>query len=159
MSQEERRAKKRLIEEFKKMQKVMEENDPPDMRAKADPNDMFHWTAIIPGPKGTPWEKGLFKLDFQFPHDFPNYPPAVKFLSHVFHPNVYDDGRICLDILQKEWKQTYGVIAILNSIQILLANPNTDSPANHLASDLCKAKDPEYLRRITECAEESLRCE
>jgi len=37
----------------------------------------------------------------------------------MFHPNVYADGGICLDILQNRWSPTYDVSAILTSIQVI----------------------------------------
>uniref|UniRef100_A0A8C3C005 UBC core domain-containing protein n=1 Tax=Cairina moschata TaxID=8855 RepID=A0A8C3C005_CAIMO len=42
------------------------------------------------------------------------------FLSKMFHPNVYADGSICLDILQNRWSPTYDVSSILTSIQVSL---------------------------------------
>jgi len=42
----------------------------------------------------------------------------------MFHPNVYADGGICLDILQNRWSPTYDVSAILTSIQVLIPIKN-----------------------------------
>ena len=50
--------------------------------------------------------------------DYPNKPPVVKFVSKLFHPNVYADGAICLDILQNQWSPIYDIAAILTSIQV-----------------------------------------
>lgn len=58
------------------------------------------WEAIIFGPQDTPFEDGTFKLTLEFTEEYPNKPPTVKFVSKMFHPNVYADGSICLDILQ-----------------------------------------------------------
>lgn len=58
------------------------------------------WEAIIFGPQDTPFEDGTFKLTLEFTEEYPNKPPNVKFISKMFHPNVYADGSICLDILQ-----------------------------------------------------------
>lgn len=60
----------------------------------------------------------------------------VKFQTKVFHPNVYADGSICLDILQNKWSPIYDVAGLLTSIQSLLSDPNPNSPANQEAARL-----------------------
>lgn len=72
----------------------------------------------------TPFEDGTFRLVLTFDESYPNKPPVVKFLSKMFHPNVYANGELCLDILQNRWSPTYDVAAILTSIQSLLHDPN-----------------------------------
>jgi len=67
---------------------------------------------------------GTFKLILEFSEEYPNKAPQVKFVSKIFHPNVYADGKICLDILQNQWSPIYDVAAILTSIQSLLSDPN-----------------------------------
>jgi len=52
-----------------------------------------------------------------FEEQYPNKAPGVKFISQMFHPNVYGTGELCLDILQNRWSPTYDVAAILTSIQ------------------------------------------
>ena len=47
-------------------------------------------------PDETPWEGGTFRLLMEFTEDYPNKPPAVRFLSKIFHPNVYNDGNLLL---------------------------------------------------------------
>jgi ubiquitin-conjugating enzyme E2 A len=59
----------------------------------------------------------MFRLVMQFEEQYPNKPPAVKFISQMFHPNVYATGELCLDILQNRWSPTYDVAAVLTSIQ------------------------------------------
>jgi ubiquitin-protein ligase len=86
------------------------------------------WQAVIFGPEDTPWEGGTFKLNLTFSEDYPNKAPVVKFESKMFHPNIYNDGGICLDILQNQWSPIYDVSAILTSIQSLLCDPNPNSP-------------------------------
>ncbi|ENN83128.1 hypothetical protein YQE_00511, partial [Dendroctonus ponderosae] len=79
------------------------------------------WNAVIFGPHDTPFEDGTFKLTIEFTEEYPNKPPTVRFVSHMFHPNVYADGGICLDILQNRWSPTYDVSAILTSIQLKIS--------------------------------------
>ena len=87
-------------------------------------------------PADTPFEDGTFKLILTFDESYPTKPPTVKFLSRMFHPNVYANGELCLDILQNRWSPTYDVAAILTSIQSLLHDPNPNSPANAEAAQL-----------------------
>ena len=65
----------------------------------------------------------------------------------MFHPNVYADGGICLDILQNRWSPTYDVSAILTSIQSLLDEPNPNSPANSVAAQLYQVKIILWLKK------------
>ncbi|EWC77174.1 ubiquitin-conjugating enzyme E2 2 [Plasmodium falciparum UGT5.1] len=82
-------------------------------------------------------------------------PPKVKFLTKMFHPNIYMDGNICIDILQKHWSPIYDISAILTSIQSLLSDPNPNSPANQEAALLFVENRIEYNRRIKNCVKES----
>lgn len=106
------------------------------------------WQAIILGPDDTPWEDGTFKLLLHFTEEYPNRPPTVQFLSKIFHPNVYGDGKICLDILQHQWSPIYDISAILTSIQSLLTDPNPASPANAEAAQLYERNRLEYNARV-----------
>ena len=113
------------------------------------------WQAVIFGPEDTPWEGGTFKLNLTFSEDYPNKAPVVKFESKMFHPNIYNDGGICLDILQNQWSPIYDVSAILTSIQSLLCDPNPNSPANSEAARLYSECKREYNKKVQEVVERS----
>ena len=124
-------ARKRLMRDFKRLQ-----TDPPaGISGTPSESNIMAWHAVIFGPEGTPWEGGTFKLTIAFSEEYPNKAPVVKFVTKMFHPNVYNDGSICLDILQNQWSPIYDVGAILTSIQSLLCDPNPNSPANSEAAD------------------------
>ena len=110
---------------------------------------------ILESTAETPFEDGTFKLILNFDESYPNKPPTVKFLSRMFHPNVYANGELCLDILQNRWSPTYDVAAILTSIQSLLHDPNPNSPANAEAAQLYRENMKEYVRRVKGIVEES----
>uniref|UniRef100_A0A8C1N4V5 Ubiquitin-conjugating enzyme E2A (RAD6 homolog) n=1 Tax=Cyprinus carpio TaxID=7962 RepID=A0A8C1N4V5_CYPCA len=100
---------------------------------------------------------GTFKLTIEFTEEYPNKPPTVRFVSKMFHPNVYADGSICLDILQNRWSPTYDVSSILTSIQSLLDEPNPNSPANSQAAQLYQENKREYEKRVSAIVEQSWR--
>jgi len=77
-----------------------------------------------------------YKLSLKFPADYPFSAPTVKFVTPCFHPNVDNQGNICLDILKEKWSAIYNVGTILLSIQSLLGEPNNESPLNGYASSL-----------------------
>lgn len=115
---------------------------------------------FLHSPEDTPWEGGTFRLTVEFSEEFPNKAPQVKFLTRMFHPNsefylVYNDGTICLDILQNQWSPIYDVQAILTSIQSLLCDPNPNSPANSEAARIYNENTREYNRRVREVVEDS----
>ncbi|BAM41257.1 ubiquitin carrier protein [Theileria orientalis strain Shintoku] len=157
-----RDATKRLMLDLRKLQ----EDLPESICASPVDSDIFRWQAVILGPDNTEWEGGIFSLSLNFPDDYPNKPPRVKFLTRIFHPNgekkgfnlcsVYQDGSICLDILQNEWSPVFDVHGILISIQSLLTDPNNRSPANNEAAKLYQENRSEYIRRVKSVVAESI---
>mmetsp|Transcript_28176 Transcript_28176/g.29369 ORF Transcript_28176/g.29369 Transcript_28176/m.29369 type:complete len:168 (-) Transcript_28176:44-547(-) len=109
-----------------------------------DDNDLFKWSIVISGTEKTIYEGGFFKAILKFPSDFPTNPPEMKFLTQMWHPNIYMDGNVCISILHKpgfdqmneqekedeKWRPVLGVEQILVSVISMLNEPNCDSPAN-----------------------------
>ncbi|GBM53827.1 Ubiquitin-conjugating enzyme E2 [Araneus ventricosus] len=100
-------------------------NPPAQCSAGQVGNDLFHWQAIIMGPKNSPYEGGVFDLDIRFPKTYPLKPPRVRFTTKVYHPNIDDRGAICLDILESKWSPALTVPKLLLSICSLLTDPYT----------------------------------
>ncbi|XP_034563217.1 cell division cycle 34 homolog (S. cerevisiae) a isoform X1 [Notolabrus celidotus] len=103
----------------------------------------------------------------KFPVDYPYSPPAFRFLTKMWHPNIYENGDVCISILHppvddpqsgelpsERWNPTQNVRTILLSVISLLNEPNTFSPANVDASVMyrkwrdSKGKDREYIEII-----------
>ena len=84
----------------------------------------FKWVSTIAGPKGSPYEGGVFYLDIQFPSDYPFKPPKVTFSTRIYHCNITSQGAICLDILKDNWSPALSVSKVLLSVSSLLTDPN-----------------------------------
>lgn len=72
----------------------------PGISAFPEADNMFSWVGTINGVKDTVYEGLVYKLSLHFPNDYPFNPPEVKFETPCFHPNVDQNGNICLDILK-----------------------------------------------------------
>ncbi|XP_029377805.1 baculoviral IAP repeat-containing protein 6 isoform X4 [Echeneis naucrates] len=98
---------------------------------------------LITGPAETPYANGCFEFDVYFPQDYPNSPPLVNLEttgghSVRFNPNLYNDGKVCLSILntwhgrpEEKWNpQTSSFLQVLVSVQslILVAEPYFNEP-------------------------------
>ncbi|XP_063280173.1 ubiquitin-conjugating enzyme E2 R2-like [Prinia subflava] len=132
-----------------------------------DESDLYNWEVAIFGPPNTLYEGGYFKAHIKFPIDYPYSPPTFRFLTKMWHPNIYENGDVCISILHppvddpqsgelpsERWNPTQNVRTILLSVISLLNEPNTFSPANVDASVMfrkwrdSKGKDKEYAEII-----------
>ncbi|CAH8443022.1 unnamed protein product [Dicrocoelium dendriticum] len=129
--------------------------------------NMFVWDVAIFGPPMTLYEGGYFKARLYFPTDYPYNPPSVQFLTKMFHPNIYENGEVCISILHspgddpqsgelasERWNPTQTVRTILLSVISLLNEPNIHSAAHVEASVSYRkwiesgGKDDEYERIV-----------
>ncbi len=93
---------------------------------------------------------GNFRAILSFPPTYPHMPPTLQFQTPIpLHPNIYEDGRLCISILHPPGEDQYGYESaserwspvqspetILLSTVSLLHSPNDESPANVEAGKL-----------------------
>lgn len=131
---------------------LLTKDPPPGVTAELTDSSLLEWNALVFGPEDTCFEGGCFRLRMKFPRTYPITAPDVRFLSKMFHPNVYPNGKICLDILEMEekWSPEYTAATVLCAIQSMLGDPNPESPANGEANELYLQNMTEYERRVQE---------
>jgi ubiquitin-conjugating enzyme E2 R len=91
-----------------------------------------------------------------------------KFKRTLYHPNVYEDGRLCISILHApgddemsgesaaiRWSPAQRVESVLLSILSLLDDANVSSPANVDASVMYRDKPDEYKKMVEKDLEAS----
>lgn len=111
---------------------------------------------------------GIFRAKLTFPPDYPHSPPTLQFSTPIFHPNVYENGVVCISILHaagedqfgyesaaERWSPIQGPESILLSVISMLGSPNDESPANIEAGKLWREDRKEFKRRVRRCVRDS----
>eukprot|EP00833_Pecoramyces_ruminatium_P017486 jgi/Orpsp1_1/1191518/evm.model.d7180000086561.1 len=125
-------ASPQLLSRMKREIQMLEEEPPHGIYCWPSETNIRHLYAQIRGYEKTPYENGIFKLDIHIPDRYPFEPPHIQFKTPIYHPNVDNDGRICLDILKLppkgSWKPSLNISTVLTSISVLMQDPNPDDP-------------------------------
>ncbi|OAJ40378.1 ubiquitin-conjugating enzyme E2 15, variant [Batrachochytrium dendrobatidis JEL423] len=103
---------------------------------------------------------GFFKAHLSFPQNYPQMPPEMKFISEMWHPNVYPNGGVCISILHppgddkwgyeqagERWLPIHTVETIVLSVVSMLSSPNDESPANIEAAKEWRDNNKEFKKR------------
>lgn len=113
--------------------------------ANPNPKNVFEWKCQF-------YHRGFFfGLKMIFKKSYPITPPEVTFNKDVYHPNIYSDRTVCLDIIGDNWSPSLTIIDILGGLKQLLDFPNPKSPANGPAASLHKKDMKEYETKVLEC--------
>jgi ubiquitin-conjugating enzyme E2 D len=106
---------KRLKSEIKGLQEAKFAQ----IRAGPKGDNITEWTGVIIGPDDSPYAGGIYKLNINFPPDYPFKPPKIEFVTKIYHPNINSRGSICLDILKSQWSPALTISKVLLSISSL----------------------------------------
>ena len=137
-------------------------NEPiPNINIYTNDANFTKFSAQLYNLKDSPYENGLFELEIQIPERYPFEPPIIKFLTPIYHPNIDEAGRICLDLLKSapdgNWKPSLNIGTLLTSIQILVTNPNLDDPLKPDIAKLYKTDFNSFTRIARDCTEKHAR--
>ena len=156
-------AKRRLMQEFKGLSKQTWTN----IELRND--NILEWiVALIVMNPDSDYYGGYFKAKMTFPKNYPYEPPDFQFLRPLYHPNVYDDGRLCVSILHppgedemsgelasERWSPVQSAESVLLSILSLLDDPEVSSPANVDAGVMLRNSPEAYKARLKQDRDES----
>ena len=156
----------RLRNEFRELS----QNDDAGFSVGLVDDNWYTWTVCFSGPDDTPYEGGYYMAFLNFPNDYPNSPPEMRFRTEMWHPNIYPDGRVCISILHpagedafnqsesadERWRPILGVEAVLLSVISMLNDVNLDSPANLDAAIHFRDDRDGFFKRVRRLAQKSV---
>ncbi|CEF67310.1 Ubiquitin-conjugating enzyme E2 G1 [Strongyloides ratti] len=119
-------------------------------------DDVYKWEVLIIGPPDTIYE------------EYPQRPPKMRFISEMWHPNIAKNGSVCISILhepgddhfgyerpEERWLPVHTVETILLSVISILADPNSESPANVDAAKEFINNYDEFKKKVAQCVRKS----
>ncbi|PRQ45766.1 putative aminoacyltransferase, E1 ubiquitin-activating enzyme [Rosa chinensis] len=135
-----------VIKQLAKELKSLDESPPEGIKVCVNDDDFSIIFADIEGPAGTPYENGVFRMKLLLSHDFPHSPPKGYFLTRIFHPNIANNGEICVNTLKKDWNPSLGLRHVLIVVRCLLIEPFPESALNEQAGKMLLENYEEYAR-------------
>lgn len=105
--------------------------------ARADPVDVMNYKILLKPDEGF-YRNGKFSFDLRIPNTYPFDPPKLKCETRIFHPNIDQDGNVCLNILREDWKPVLTINSIIYGLLHLFYEPNPEDPLNKEAAELLK---------------------
>lgn len=162
-----------------------------DTEPQLENDDIFRWNIalVVVNPESL-YYGGYFKASMTFPKNYPYSPPSrspvapdhhlgpgrltespdFRFLRPLYHPNIYEDGTLCISILHppgedemsgeqasERWSPAQRVESVLISILSLLDDPEVSSPANVDAGVVLRREPGRFKTVVQEDVEKSKR--
>ncbi|XP_065189928.1 ubiquitin-conjugating enzyme E2 L3-like [Sycon ciliatum] len=107
---------------------------------QVDEGNMLRWQGLLV-PDNPPYNQGAFRVEINFPPEYPFKPPKLTFVTKIYHPNVDEKGQVCLPIITAEhWKPATKTDQVIAALVALIHAPEPDHP---LRGDLAE----EYMKR------------
>merc|ERR1712154_371963 len=78
---------------------------------------------ISMSPQHGHWKDGNYTFKFVLPEFYPYRPPQVVCMDTISHPNIDNNGNICLSVLKGGWKPTMSVQTVVHCLMLLLLEP------------------------------------
>lgn len=141
--------KKRKTPGELRIQKDIAELDGGDVATTSFPNvnDLTKFNVTVTPDTGF-WKGATYNFAFAIPALYPHEPPKVLCLTPIFHPNINDEGNVCLNILRQDWKPVLDINAVIYGLIYLFYEPNPDDPLNKEAAQLYRDDIAKFEKKV-----------
>lgn len=123
-----------------------------DHEVKMVEDTLFKLHVTFHGPKDSPYEGGVWRVNVQISDGYPYRSPSIGFLNKIFHPNIDEvSGSVCLDVINQTWSPMYDLVNVFEAfLPQLLMYPNPADPLNGEAAALLMNTPDDYKGRVRE---------
>lgn len=120
------RSQKRIIQELRKI--IAEPVEDVCVYPLKDRIDV--WRVLIQVFEGSLYDKKWFYMIIEFGPEYPTHYPLFRFIKPSFHPNITDQGLVCIDSLDQNYRSDMSFRELIGKIRLLLFEPNFKSPVD-----------------------------
>lgn len=133
----------------KELEDLLKELPPYLHQLSSDEANVLVWHMLLL-PDQLPYRLKAFRLQMDFPREYPLMPPTLRFTTKIYHPNISEDGLVCLPLISTEnWKPYTKAYQVLEALSILVNRPNLEEPVRLELADLL-TQHPEMFRQRAE---------
>jgi ubiquitin-conjugating enzyme E2 L3 len=113
-------------------------------------DNLLLWQGLLL-PENPPYNKGAFRIQIDYPAEYPFKPPKITFLTKIYHPNVDEKGQVCLPIIHSDnWKPATKTENVISALISLINEPEPEHPLRaDLADEFTKDKK-KFLKNAEE---------
>ena len=128
--------------------KKLKNSSLPIVRCEYINNNKKHWKIVFTGSQNSPYDDGYFILELLFNNGvFPKYGPEAKFITKMFHPNVAENGHVCINILNS-WDPKTTIYEVILGILEIMDNPVPEGGFSNEAKKLLETNVDEFYKRV-----------
>ena len=95
-----------------------------------NPSNIFNLRLILKPEWPSFWADIPIEFKLEIRHGYPFKPPYLTCLNAPFHPNIADDGKVCLSLVREDWKPVYTLNEVAQSLLSLFYSFGIEDPLN-----------------------------
>ncbi|CAF3022327.1 unnamed protein product [Rotaria sp. Silwood2] len=121
---------KRILSEIENLRTLATDNNPSSVQFLLDTTSVENLeSSVILGrilPNSQIYNQAAFQIEIKLIIPYPFKPPEVRFITPIYHPNVSDDGKISINILNvgDSFSPKTSLVDIVKAIVNLIDNPD-----------------------------------
>ena len=138
-----------------RLRKEMAELDLPQ-HATLETTDEWHTMNItidLSTSENSHWFGGKYDFKCVVNEEYPIKPPRIDCMTPVWHPNIDENGAVCLNILKEvtvggDWRPNLDVNACILGLIFLFIEPNPDDPLNSKAAEDLRNNPQSFINDV-----------
>ena len=114
-----------------------------------NPTNIFNLKLILKPESPSFWADLIIEFTVEIRHDYPFKSPYLICLNPPFHPNISEDGKVCLSLVREDWKPVYTLNEIAQSLLSLFYCFGVEDPLNRESAKCFQENEELFKQKIS----------